>query len=76
MYAYSALREAILQSWLARSALSRAEAELSYEYIIGGCYAAVKLANSTAADSAQACALLFRLISRGLSSVVDELPAM
>ena len=31
------------------------------------------LAN-TAADSAQACALLFRLISRGLSSVVDELP--
>lgn len=69
-------REAILQSWLARSALSRAEAELVYEYIIGGCYAAVKLASSTATDSAQACALLFRLISRGLSSVVDELPTV
>ncbi len=70
------LRETILQSWLERSALSRTEAELVYEYIIGGCYAAVKLVSSTAADSAQACSLLFRLISRGLSSVVDGLPTV
>ena len=70
------LRETILQSWLERSALSHAEAELVYEYIIGGCYAVVKLVSNTAADSAQACSLLFRLISRGLSSVVDKLPAV
>ena len=69
-------REAIEQSWLERSSLSRTEADLVYEYIIGGCYAAVKFASDTKADSAQACELLFRLISHGLGSVVNELPTI
>ncbi|HIQ87274.1 MAG TPA: TetR/AcrR family transcriptional regulator [Candidatus Scatomorpha gallistercoris] len=67
-------REAVIENWLSRSELTRAEAELVYAFVSCGSIGATRLLCSGNGPQ-NAYSLLFRLVSRGLTAAVQSLDA-
>ncbi len=65
-------KELAVSSWMARSTLTRQQAELVYAYIAGGCYSLARQIGSgeMQADDPEVYGILFHLISGGLGAFV------
>ena len=68
-------REETVQSWMARSELSRAQAEMIYAFISGGCYSVARdiYTGTLRGQGEDSYEVLFQLISEGLNAFVSKI---